>query len=103
MNSLEFINKEIEIIKASCNAFKIDYELFHRDSDKKNYEKLEEKLYHLQQIKNILEAWEVSITDPVILDTIKTLANGNSINWHRLPVEKRNTLKKVLEVGDGIS
>lgn len=54
MNSLEFIEKEIEHIKEflsdSVNVI---------GKDTKDPDFWEERLRHLQQIKTILEAWEV--------------------------------------------
>lgn len=98
MNSLNFINKEIKATQKSYAAFDLDYMLFGRESDKKEYERLLKKLKHLQQVKAELEAWEICKNDPVILSTIKTLAEGESINWHRLPEEQRESIKKVIEV-----
>lgn len=59
MNSLEWINQEIRKTLQTYKAFKLDYDLFHRESDKRDYQKAQLKLKYLQQIKSELEAWEI--------------------------------------------
>ena len=95
MNSLEYIEKLIKMQKEN-----IDY---HKNllKDNSEYAKeinsaikfLEPELQTLQQIKTVLEAWEVCITDNSILYVIQALAEGESIDWHRLPEEKQEILK----------
>lgn len=112
MNSLKFINTEIEFCYLTINKAK-EENLYQKTlsiliPENKNINLAvindlqislnEEKIKHFQQIKDILEAWEVCINDNAILDVLKTLAKGESINWHRLPEEKQKILKKVLEV-----
>ena len=55
MTSLEFIEQHIEETQTSIKAFELDYELFHREGDKRDAEKLKQILKHLQQIKAKLE------------------------------------------------
>lgn len=108
MTNLEFINKEIERTKTSCDSFKIDYEFFHRDSDKRDYEKLEEKLYYLQQIKTDLEAWEiVKLKEVDLFDIICStdykqykLENDDLLKQYFLNKKEYETIKKALEVDD---
>jgi hypothetical protein len=96
MNSLEFIEKEIkQLEERKENTFKNEYYSI--------YKECSQKITALQQIKAELEAWEVCKNDPVILSTIKTLAKGESINWHRLSEKQRGFIKKALEVEDGKS
>ena len=106
MNNLEWIDKQILLVKENIQYHKdllVESEEEYTDEIISAIKLLEPELQTLLQIKTVLEAWKVSITDPVILDILKTLANGNSINWHRLSVENRASLSKALEVGDGIS
>lgn len=93
MNSLEFINLEIATVKK-------DYKK-HINFGQTNFAIADEKrLKQLQQIKDILEAWEVCMSDNSILYVIQALAEGEPIDWHRLPEEKQIKLKKALEVKD---
>lgn len=55
MNSLEWVNKEIRKTLKSYKSFKLDYDLFLRESDKRNYQKEKLKLKYLRQIKTELE------------------------------------------------
>lgn len=57
MNSLEWINKEIKKTLKTYKAFKLDYVLFLRESDKRDYQKAKLKLKYLQQIKKELEEY----------------------------------------------
>ncbi len=101
MNSLEWIDKQILLVKENIQYHKdllAESEEEYTDEIISVIKLLEPKLQTLQQIKDILEAWEVCINDNAILDVLKTLAKGESINWHRLPEEKQKILKKVLEV-----
>ena len=107
MSSLEFIDKEIEKI-----IFKIIEKVEEREKFIGQYawatvdflnaeiKYLENDRDTLYQIKTELEAWEVCKTDNSILSVLQTLAKGESINWHRLPEEKQEILKKALEVKD---
>ena len=54
----------------------------------------------IDQLINILEAWEITKTDSVLSILLKDLANGESLNYHRLSKENQETLKKALEVKD---
>ena len=55
MNSLEWVNKEIRKVLKSYKSFKLDYDLFHREGDKRDYQKEKLKLKYLRQIKTELE------------------------------------------------
>lgn len=93
MNSLEFINKEIEQTQTSYEAFELDYELFHRESDKRDTEKLIQKLIHLKQIKAELEAWKV---------VKHKLRKSTFIIMDSIPITHPGyrTIEKVLEVSN---
>lgn len=97
MNSLEFINQEIEYLNNKIKYFKEEpYTSFGRNYI--NY--CEEKLEMFQQIKTELEAWEVVKKDDVMSHICYCLASGQSINFHRLTEENREIIKKALEVQD---
>ena len=102
VNNVKFIEKEISEIEENIDIHKFILSEATDDEDKESTEVIiqliTEDLEHLQQIKDILEAWEVCMNDNAILDVLKTLAKGESINWHRLPEEKQKILKKVLEI-----
>ncbi len=83
--SLKFIENEIEKLE-QCLMIN------------KTHSVLNYKLKYLQQIKEELEALEICKNDPAIIYTLKTLAKGESINWHRLSEEQQEKLKKVVEI-----
>ena len=97
MNSLDFINKEIEFLE---DMISMDLSLVEDDFDLQEIYKKQQRLRLLQQIKTELEAWEVCKSDNSILYVLQTLAKGESIDWHRLPEEKQIKLKKALEVNE---
>lgn len=103
MNSLEWINKQIANIidVIEVNQIRLDenqlFELL-KEHYQAYHKELVELLQTLEQIKDILEAWEVCMNDNSILYVIQALAEGESIDWHRLPEEKQIKLKKALEV-----
>lgn len=97
MNSLNFINKEIKAIQRSYSAFDLDYMLFGRESDKKEYERLLKKLKHLQQVKVELEAWEV-VKNKIYYDSSKEYIDLSLI-YLGCPNDKNyQKLKKALKV-----
>lgn len=102
MNSLEWINKQILLVKQNIQYHKDLLELEEEYADEiiSAIKLLEPELQTLQQIKAELEAWEICKTDNSILYVLQTLAKGESINWHRLPEEQQETIKKALEVKD---
>lgn len=55
MNSLEWVNKEIRKALKSYKSFKLDYDLFHREGDKRGYQEEKLKLKYFKQIKTELE------------------------------------------------
>jgi hypothetical protein len=59
MNSLDWVNKEIKKTLKTYKAFKLDYDLFLRESDKRDYQKAKLKLKYLKQIKSKLEIMEL--------------------------------------------
>ena len=83
--SLKFIENEIEKLEQCLMIIKASGALKY-------------KLKYLQQIKEELEVLEICKNDPVISYTLKTLAKGESINWHRLSEEQQEKLKKVVEI-----
>lgn len=102
MNSLEFINKEIEltkdVIENTQEALSNDanseirmYCYFNKEAvlDKLNYAK--ERLQTLQQIKTDLEAWY----------EIKNLYLKGYFSRVSLPVESHKKFQKALEVKEG--
>lgn len=95
MTSLEFIEKEIENIKYLLELD--DVLCLKTDTD---YKFWINKLQTLQQIKVELEAWEITKTDLILSILLKDLANGESVNYHKLSKENQETLKKALEVED---
>lgn len=85
MNSLEFIDKEIEQTKIDLCIWKVGLE-------SKKY--LKDKLQTLQQIKSELEAWYI---------VKKHLNRGEYVglkNFFRFDLDKYNTLEKALEVNN---
>ena len=85
MTTLKFIENEIEKLE-QCLIIN------------KTHSVLKYKLKYLQQIKEELEVLEICKNDPVIIYTLKTLAKGESINWHRLSEEQQEKIKKVVEL-----
>jgi hypothetical protein len=106
MNSLEWINDIINLYKKEIKRLKESIKStlpIHEkaiESLTRNCEEIKKELNILQQIKTILEAWEVCMNDNAILDVIKTLAKGEPINWHSLPKEQQESLKKGLMLYD---
>ena len=103
MNSLKFIDKEIEWTESALSGIedilndKV-YCYFNKESVLDKLNETKKRLKKLQQIKTELEAWEICKNDTVISSILKDFVDGKSINYHRLPEEKRNKLKKALEV-----
>ena len=105
MNSLEWINKQILLVKQNIQYHKdllAESEEEYADEIKSAIKLLEPELQTLQQIKTELEAWEVCMNDNSILYIIQTLAKGESVNWHRLPEEQQIKLKRGLEIDDNV-
>lgn len=104
VNNIKYIEKEISEVEENIDIHKFILSEATDDEDKESTEVIiqliTEDLEHLKQIKDILEAWEVCMNDNAILDVLKTLAKGESINWHRLPKEKQEILKKGLILYD---
>lgn len=114
MTSLEFIEKHIKETQTSIKAFELDYELFHREGDKRDAEKLKQILHHLQQVKSELEAWEVVKNKGVDMlifmlyynnleeynNYIKSLEGECNYEKCLLTQEEANNIKKALEVED---
>lgn len=107
MNSLEFIEDEIKIIKKKIKELKEEEDLHwnyeHEDEAIEcgfQIEEYEDILKILQQIKEELEAWEVCKEDSVIYSILKDFSKGKSINYHKLPEKQQEKLKKALEVKD---
>ena len=73
MNSLEFINREIMLTQEDENIIKSQIES--TPNDRKLQIKLkviQECLSHLQQIKSVLEAWEIAKAKEVDILSVKT-------------------------------
>lgn len=105
MNSLEWINEQIEECKKTiiCLNIRIIEDSKYPSLVKTHNERIEDITQlkqRFEQIKTELEAWEVCKTDNSILYVLQTLAKGESIDWHRLPEEKQIKLKKALEVNE---
>lgn len=103
MNNLEWINEQILFAKQNiqhCEDLLVESEEEYTDEIVSTIKLLELELQALRQIKEELEAWEVCKTDNSILYVLQTLAKGESIDWHRLPEEKQEILKRALEVNN---
>ena len=101
MNNLDFIVLKIAYYKDMYERRLVALDLIEKDSigEKKLKDEVsfcEERLKHLKQIKDILEAWEVCKSDNSILYVLQTLARGEAIDWHRLPEKQQEILKKAL-------
>ena len=90
--NLEYINYQITTLEDSLQHYTIV------DKDKVKEAYIKHDLECLYKIKEELEVLEICKNDPVIIYTLKTLAKGESINWHRLSEEQQEKLKKVLEI-----
>lgn len=105
MSNLEFINKEIKVQEKIIVNKSIMMGEFQEEGGEIAVEELRKqikaatlKLTQLKQIKSVLESWEIAKNDSVISMVLKDLANGESVNYHRLSKEQQETLKKTLEV-----
>ena len=108
MNSLEFINNEIETTKREIDFTNIELErtdtIIRKNLDK--LKRLKERLQTLQQIKTELEAWEVVKRKGFIFTKEeKNQLIGNTWNIYRLSSRELNNkeyeiIKKALEVKD---
>jgi hypothetical protein len=92
--SLEYINYQITTLEDSLQH----YTMVDKDKVKEAY--IKHDLECLYKIKEELEVLEICKNDPVIIYTLKTLAKGESINWHRLSEEQQEKLKKELGIKD---
>lgn len=97
MTDLEYIEEQIETISSILEEAK-----------KQNYcfayfKEYNEELHHLQQIKTVLEAWEIAKENKVDLFHIEVLDTAEEFNYdlvsqYQLTEEEFNKLKKALEV-----
>ena len=91
MTNLEFINKDINNCKKKLNDWKNRIDCAHL------IEPLQTRIKYLQQIKNILEAWEE------VKPHIEDIKAHQSIIIHNVFENKHyKTIKKALEVKDEI-
>ena len=112
MNSLEFIEAKIKSTERRIQELRKDKsfaithnredEFLDLDSDIEYYEDL---LYHLQQVKNTLEAWEVVKDKQVDIFYINICKDANVYNEYKprlknLTNEEWDKIKKALEVED---
>lgn len=96
MNSLEFINKEIENIKSLLELYDVLCELF--DNDYKFYN---DRLHTLEQIKDELIVWKVA--KKVLSHFDESLIEGLLIGLcdsSEVDINEYNNFKKALEVED---
>ncbi len=104
MTSLEFIEKLIEneqsMIKTYEEFFKTDKTEFDKQITNGYIQKHQKNIHHLQQIKTILEAWEVvkwSISKEHLEDSqIRTMFGENP--FMNITEEEKLIVKKALEV-----
>ena len=109
MNSLEFINEKIEIRKVDKEAaLKIikEYEgIVPVKAYKKSVEHDDKEILALQQIKDILEAWEVVKNKCVDMHDIINCSNLEVYNTslykeYQLTEKEYQIIKKALEVNN---
>lgn len=101
MTNLEFINKEIKETQNSYRSFDLDYKLFHRESDKRDANKLMKKLIHLQQIKTELEVLELIKNHEFEIDRLDSVAEYWVAHiWKPFKSEEINIIKKGLEMNN---
>lgn len=94
MNSLEFIEKEIEFLKDMIN---MDLALVEDDFDLQEIRKKQNRLRHLQQIKAELEAWEVVKNHEFEIDRLNTVAEYYVVHvWKPLKPDELCIVKKAL-------
>lgn len=111
MNSLEFINQEIEDAKHEIKVNEIRIEnMYNKTFYEERAEVLNNKLQTLQQIKVELESWEV-VKEKFFIDIIEResdykigfepktpIINGTVTRFAHLDNDKGTTFKKALEV-----
>lgn len=104
MNNIEFIEKEIKELNFQINYIKSNMEKYidFRTEGRIEVDMRQLKLKHLQQIKNILEAWQIVKNKSVDLYDIKTSQDTEEFNCdlyteYQLTEEEFNKLKKTLE------
>ena len=107
MSSLEFIEKEIKELEFKINYIKSNMEKYidFRTEGQLEVDMKQLKLKYLQQIKFILEAWEIAKEHKVDLFHIEMLDTAEEFNYdlvsqYQLTEEEFNKLKKALEVED---
>lgn len=111
MNSLEFIEKQIEqeqgIIKTYEECFKIDKTEFDKQITRGYIQIHQKNINQLQQIKAELEAWEVVKDKNVKIGTVRTspnyevfnsLFNSDTIEKNRITEIEFDIIQKALEV-----
>lgn len=91
MSNLKFIEKEIEDLKSLLELDDVLCEI--TDNDYKYYT---EQLQTLQQIKTILEAWEIVKQDFIVTWENPDIANGYYLKY--FGDTEYETIKKALEV-----
>ena len=104
MNCLEFINREIMFTQKEENIVKIQIESTPNDRELQiKLKVIQECLSHLQQIKSVLEAWEVakkvlnSFDTELIEGLLIGLCNSSEINK-----DEMQNFKKALEVDNSV-
>lgn len=108
MNSLEFINQEIMCTQKEENIVKIQIESTPNDRELQSQLKLiQECLSCLQQIKCVLEAWEVVKNKSVDMHDVIHCSNLEVFNCclyekYQLTEEEYNKVKKALEVDNSV-
>lgn len=98
MTNLEFINKDINNCKKKLNDWKNRINCAHL------IEPLQTRIKYLQQIKNILEAWEV-VKPKIKFEDLGEMQNGNMYRGYFddcFDEEEYNKTEKALEVKDEI-
>ena len=110
MNNLEFIDKEIEATESAINVMqemlndKV-YCYFNKESVLDSLNKGKKRLQTLQQIKTVLEAWEVVKNTCVDIHDIINCSNLEVYNTslykeYQLTEKEYKVIKKALEVKD---
>lgn len=108
MNSLEFINREIMYTQKEENIVKIQIESTPNDRELQiKLKVIQECLSHLQQIKSVLEAWEIAKIKRVSLLDVELSFDIDGYNDHlgnqyRLNETEYQTLLKALEVDNSV-
>ena len=110
MTSLEFIEKEIAMVKKKISMAKSKFTIkgltyYHINEIKEEINILRDRLRVIQQIKSELEAWEIAKNKSVDLYDIKTSQDTEEFNCdlyteYQLTEEEFNKLKKALEEYD---